>query len=124
MCNMRIIIVKGVMFMIGKETEGETAVSLNDVKRILDDRKKGKELTYEQQLAYEHAKRFTPLEKGKEDKLRKALAEFGLSDRSVIKIIDILPKSAMTLRQILVHENKTFDDAEVVKILAAVKENS
>ncbi len=111
--------------MIGKETEEETAVSLNEVKKILEDRKKGgKELTYEQQLAYEHAKKFAGLEKAKEEKLKKALGEQGLNDKIIIKVIDIMPKNAMTLRQILMHENKTFEDAEVTKILAVIKENA
>jgi DNA-directed RNA polymerase subunit F len=111
--------------MIGKDTESETVVSLNEVKRILEDRKKGdKELTYEQQLAYDHAKKFTEVEKSKEEKIRKALVDLGLSDRTAIKILDILPKNAMTLKQLLVHENRTFDDAEVAKMLAVIKENA
>lgn len=108
--------------MIGKDTESETIVSLNEVKRILDERKKGKELTYEQQLAYEHAKKFA--NEAKEEKLKKALLELGLNEKSATKIIDIMPKSAMTLKQILAHENKTFDDSEVTKILTIIKENS
>ncbi len=111
--------------MIGKETQEETAVSLNEVKRILEEKKKGsKELTYEQQLAYDHAKKFANLDKPKEEKLRKALSEFGLSETAAVKIINILPKNVITLKQILMHENKTFDEAEITKVLAAVKENA
>ncbi len=109
--------------MIGKGIEAEEDVSLNEVKSIIEERKKGKELTYEQQLAYDHAKKFTTGEK-KDDKLKKALSELGLGAKTIVKIIDIMPKNALTLKQILVHENKTFDDAEVAKILASIKENA
>lgn len=109
--------------MIGKESESESMVSLGEVKRILEDKKKDKELTYEQQLAYDHAKKFSGLEKGKEEKLRKALVELGASDKTAVRIMDVLPKSALTLRQILAHENKTFSDEDIGKMLAAVKEH-
>lgn len=110
--------------MIGKESESESTVSLGEVKRILEDKKKEKELTYEQQLAYDHAKKFAGLEKGKEEKLKSALVGLGASEKTAFRIIDILPKSALTLRQILAHENKTFTDDEISKMLAAVKEHA
>ncbi len=110
--------------MIGRESESESIVSLGEVKRILDDKKKEKELTYEQQLAYDHAKKFAGLEKGKEEKLKSALVSLGASEKTAFRIMDILPKSALTLRQILAHENKTFSDDEISKMLAAVKEHA
>ncbi len=105
--------------MIGKGIEGEELASLNEVKEILEDRKKEKELTYEQQLAYDHAKKFAA--DAKQEKLRKALVDQGLSDRAAVKAMDIMPKNAMTLKQILSHENKTFSDEEVNAILAVLK---
>ncbi len=107
--------------MIGKDVEAENMVTLNEVRDILEERKKKKELTYEQQLAYEHAKRASGMDKAAEKKLQKALAELGVEGKAAVKVIDILPKTTLTLKQILMHENRTFSDEEIAKILAAVK---
>ncbi len=110
--------------MIGKGVEGEQLASLNEVLETLEERKKSRELTYEQQLAYDHVKKFATGTKTKEEKLKKVLKETGMSDKAMVKILDIMPKNIMTLKQILAHENRTFDDAELAKILASVKENA
>ncbi len=110
--------------MIGKGVQGGEQASLNEVLEILEQRKKDKELTYEQQLAYEHVKKFATGTKANTEKLKKSLKEAGLSDKAVLKVLDIMPKNIMTLKQILAHENRTFEDAELVKILASVKENA
>jgi DNA-directed RNA polymerase subunit F len=109
--------------MIGKTSKGEEAVSLARVKEILEERKKVKELTYEQQLAYEHASKFAIKDVAKEEKLRKALEGFNLSDKALLKIIDIMPKTPFTLRQILMKENRAFTDEEISKIVATIKEH-
>ena len=113
-----------VLSMIGKKTENEDATPLNEVRRVLEERKKDGELTYEQQLAYEHAKKFAGLEKAKEEKFKKELVDAGMSPRTAVKVMDIMPKGAMTLRQILAHENRTYTDDEIAKILAVIKEHA
>lgn len=101
-----------------KETK---VASIDEVVDVLDEGK-GAELTYEQQLALQHAKKFGTT-KSKSEKIKKELEATGLlSDRSVIKIIEIMPKNQMTLRQILASERKTFSDEDVNKILAITKE--
>jgi DNA-directed RNA polymerase subunit F len=100
-----------------KETK---IASVDDVISILEHDKS--ELTYEQQLAFQHAQKFAVTD-ARAKKIRKALEEFGnLSERSIIKIIEIMPKNNMTLRQILASERKSFPDEEVNKILALTKE--
>lgn len=108
--------------MIGKESEAESMASLPEVLDILEERKKGKELTYEQQLAYDHAKKFAGLDKSKADKIKKSLQELGMGEKTAIRLIDVMPKSPMTVKQILAHENKVFNDEEIAKILALLKE--
>jgi DNA-directed RNA polymerase subunit F len=100
-----------------KETK---IVSIDEVIKVLEDNKS--ELTYEQQLALQHAKKFgTP--KAKNDKLKKELDATGLlSEKSVIKIMEIMPKNMMTLRQIIAQERKTFSDEDVKKLLELIKE--
>ena len=80
--------------MIGKEAGEGESVSLSRVKEILEDRKKGKELTYEQQLAYEHAKKFASLEGAKETKLRKMLQLKSILFKNIKNIGDVVLVSA------------------------------
>ena len=104
--------------MIGKESKHNGHVSLNQVLEILEGRKKEKELTYEQQIALEHATKFATAKAG-EQKARKGLEELGLlSNRTVLSILSIMPKNEMLLKQILANEKKTFSDDEVKKILS------
>ena len=102
-----------------KETK---TVSIEDVIQVLEDGKGEAELTYEQQLALQHAKKFS-VTKAKGEKIRKALEALDLlSEKSIIKILEVMPKNIMTLRQILSGERKTFTDEEVNKVLALTKE--
>ncbi len=100
-----------------KETK---AVSIEDVINVLE--KDKTELTYEQQLALQHAKKFAA-GKAKNEKMRKELEGMGiLTERSIIKMLEVMPKNLMTLKQILVHERRSFTDEELSKLLAVTKE--
>ncbi len=63
--------------MIGKESKQNGYASLSEVLEILEDRKKERELTYEQQIAMEHAKKFV-VAKVTEQKTKKALEALGI----------------------------------------------
>lgn len=108
--------------MIGKEVKGSRAVAITEVVDIIKKRKSTpKGLSYEQQTAYEHATKFAA--EADEKKVRKKLEDMGiLSEKTILKIIEIMPKNGMLVRQILASERKTFDDETVTKILAVVKE--
>ena len=106
--------------MIGKESKHTGHVSLNEVQEILEARKKERELTYEQQIALEHASKFAAT-KSQEQKAKKALEELGtLSQQTILAILSMMPKSEMLLKQILAGEKKTFTDAEIKKIVSIV----
>lgn len=108
--------------MIGKESKHVSNASLSEVLEILEKRKKEKELTYEQQIAYEHASKFAG-SKAAEQKVRKALEETGyLSPDTIITLLNIMPKSEMLLKQILASEKKTFADEDIKKILSIVNQ--
>ncbi len=113
--------IKGVIIMIGKESKEERLVHLAEVKEILEKREKEREMTYEQQLAYEHAKKHASMSKEKADKLRSALVALGITERTAVKIVDVAPKNILTLKQILTSEQKAIAEDELQKILALVK---
>jgi DNA-directed RNA polymerase subunit F len=106
--------------MIGKESKHNGHVSLNQVRDILEERKKEKELTYEQQIALEHAEKFAP-QKDSEHKVRKALDNLGtLSAQTVLLISNIMPKNEMLLRQILANEKRVFSEEEIKNIRSII----
>ncbi|MDD5163227.1 MAG: DNA-directed RNA polymerase subunit F [Candidatus ainarchaeum sp.] len=78
--------------MIGEKILGQKAVSLNEVSALLEARKGEKELSYEQDIAFKHAKKFSKLSEEKEKKLREELDTLGvLTQEELVKLVDILP---------------------------------
>ncbi len=108
--------------MIGKDSKSEGTVPLNVVWDILETRRKQKEPIYEQQIALEHAEKFKVT--GQQfNKMKKALDALGLlKDETIVKLIDIRPKNAALLKQILMPEKKVFPDDAISKMLAILNE--
>jgi DNA-directed RNA polymerase subunit F len=105
--------------MTGKEVKDSKAVSILEVEQILE-KNSGATPTYEQQIALEHAKKVAS-PKGNE-KAKKALEELKtMTEPTVIKILEVMPRSAMTLKQILAREKKTYTEEEIAKILEITK---
>ncbi|MDE1856969.1 MAG: hypothetical protein KGH98_02685 [Candidatus Micrarchaeota archaeon] len=110
--------------MIGKGGEQKGQSSLPEVLEILHERKKHGELTYEQGIAEEHAKKFA-IEEAKAKKARKALEELGiLKDQTIINLVDVMPKTEALVKQILAAEKKGFSPDEIAKILAITKDKA
>jgi len=107
--------------MIGKEITGKKVAMIDEVLDILEERKKSGDITYEQQLALEHTKKFAQ-ETQKLAKIKKELNEMGtLKDECIAKILEIMPSNVMMLRQVLAGCKNTVDDVTVNKIFAIVK---
>ncbi len=94
-------------------------VPLSEVKKIMSERSKEKELTFEQKHAYEHAKLFSILTPANTEKLKKALLNLELSDELATKITDICP-NPLELNLILEKE-KDVDDAKKQEIIDILK---
>ncbi|MGC8649088.1 MAG: hypothetical protein ACP5UN_02630 [Candidatus Micrarchaeia archaeon] len=105
--------------MIGKEIESEDIVSLVEVKEILENRKK-KNLTYEQQLAYDHASKFAA-NKILKNRILKLGEELGIDKKIVIEIVNTKPKNILALKQILSRNSKPLSDEDENKIMGALK---
>lgn len=84
---------------------------------ILAKKMKKRELTYEQQLAYEYLKNTTKLSVTDAKKLSQELIESGLKEEKVINIMNIMPKDEQTLKLILKKE-KELKSEQLKKILA------
>ena len=107
--------------MIGKEAKEKGMASIDEVYSILSERRKNsKPLTYEQQITIEYAEKFKMGSKEYE-KLEKKLKGLNmLNDYSIVKILEIMPKNLMMLRQIVAREKETFTDEQLSQVLNAI----
>ncbi|MEM3422668.1 MAG: RNA polymerase Rpb4 family protein [Candidatus Bilamarchaeaceae archaeon] len=94
-------------------------ISVAEVKKILEERKKEGELNYEQAMALEHADKISKLTPKKAQELVDALLEKNkkLLRETAIKIIDVQPKKASTLKAILLKDKIELNDDEINEIL-------
>ncbi|MGC8662516.1 MAG: RNA polymerase Rpb4 family protein [Candidatus Micrarchaeia archaeon] len=106
--------------MIGKSQSEPEPISAVEALEVLNERKKEGELGFEQQRAYEDAKKFARLNKEKAEKLEKELTELGLSTKLAKKLIDIMPLNDMQLKQALIFDKRSFDEQTVAKVLERI----
>jgi DNA-directed RNA polymerase subunit F len=97
-------------------------VTLSEVKKVLTERSKEKELNFEQKNTLEHAKLFVALTPANSAKLKKSLLDIELSDEIATKITDIIP-NGLELNLILEKE-KDIDDSKKEEILNILKKYS
>ncbi|MES2154493.1 MAG: RNA polymerase Rpb4 family protein [bacterium] len=101
-------------------------VSLGEVKAMLEKAQVDRdELTYEQKIALEHAKRFARID-GKTAKtlaadVGKALP--GLEEKFCIRVADLLPQHPDDVRAILQKSRHDLTDDEIAKIIAIVDQH-
>lgn len=108
--------------MIGKEVEEIGYANTEEVYKILKKRKPS-EMKYEQQTALEHAEKFK-IDKKSYAKIKAALDGIeDVSDSIKAKILEILPKNEMLLKQILASERASIDDEDKAKLLKLINES-
>ena len=106
------------MIMIGRDVLESKPASVREAYDIIKQREKEQELIYEQQIAKEHAEDLA-MDKARYDKLKKALEALDLLENvTIIKLLDMDPKHASTIRQIISREKRAFTDEELAKIAA------
>ncbi len=88
--------------------------------RILSDKMKKRELTFEQQAAYDFLKNVTKIDEEDAKKLLEELAPLNLEDGQKINIINALPSDEATLKAILKDE-KEIKKEDLTKILDIVR---
>lgn len=101
----------------------ERLVTLAEVKELLEKAETNRgELTYEQKLALEHARRFAVYTNEAVHKLLSDLAGNPKIDLpTAIRIADVAPKHPDDVRALFSKARVTLDDAEVQKILESVQ---
>jgi DNA-directed RNA polymerase subunit F len=110
--------------MIGEELIEEKPVSLAKVKGILSERKKDKELNYEQDIALKYAKKFAKTTPKQTEKLEAELSAIkSLTPELITKIIDVLP-SQKEVMEMLVPKNADIPEEDLAKALELTKKYS
>jgi DNA-directed RNA polymerase subunit F len=113
--------IAGAILMIGKECELKRIAPIAEVLEILEERRKYGEFGYEQQLAYDYAKKFSKLESKQAEKLKEELKGLGISEKSAISIVNIFPAESAQLRQILASEKNTVEESIVNKTMETLE---
>ncbi len=107
--------------MIGKEQKASRELPLPNVLEMLEERKQGSELGYEQQLAYEHAKKFAAISAKSSEKMEEELLALGISRKLAVKVVDIMPANIDQLKQVVIIEKKPISDEMLKGIMEAVE---
>lgn len=93
-------------------------LTLTEIKKILTEKAKDKELNYEQKMALEHSKQFAKITPAKVEKLKKELMDLELSGEIAVKLIDILPNA--TELDLIAEKNKSINEENKEKILEII----
>ncbi len=97
--------------MIGEEFVSRKPVTLGKVKEILKERKKEKDLTYEQDQAYKYASTFSKLTMKQQEKLFSELIGIDtINEGLAVKIIDILPPEIEIMKLIPTKEDAVTEE--------------
>jgi DNA-directed RNA polymerase subunit F len=97
-------------------------VSLAEVKNLLEKESKKRELSYEQNLALEHAKHFAKIGISKAKKMADELMKIErITEPFAYKIVDILPMHPEEVRAIFAKERFTLEDKEIKQIIEIVE---
>ncbi|MBR9680296.1 MAG: DNA-directed RNA polymerase subunit F [Candidatus Altiarchaeota archaeon] len=92
-------------------------VSVAKAKEILT---KVKKKNYEQNLAFEYVNKFAKLNGEKADELFEELNEAGIpriKPRNIVKLIDIMPRTAEELRAVFAKEDLALSKADTDKVI-------
>ena len=99
------------------------ATSIPEALEILETRKKDGELGYEQQLSYEHVKKFAQLSPEKAITLRKELEALGISQKACVSLVDTMPTDIVQVRQVLINEKTTPPEGTAEKAFETIEKN-
>ena len=108
--------------MIGKKLIAQKPIPLAEVKDLLKARQDEKALAYEQEMAYDYARKHSKLSKSKAEKLLEELQSVEVSDEIKVKIVDLCPDNLDKLRLLLPKSSKISEEdlkAIVEKVKAA-----
>ncbi len=102
------------------DIKSSKAVTVSEAKEILAKRKEDGELGYEQSQALENAEKYAKYDPEKARKLVEEIAKGKIPHETAIKIVDVCPDNAATLRAILVKDRIELSEEEINEILKSL----
>lgn len=103
------------------EILNEEDVSVPEVKKIMDERKKEKELGYEQKICFEYIEKIPKLTPAKFDKMKEELSKIAiLKPRYIVLIANMLPDTEEELNALFSKERTNLKKEEVKQIIEIV----
>ena len=110
------------ILMMGEEIVEKRKISLAETLHLLEERKKVSALSYSQQTSYDYCKKFSALSYEDTNELLAKLVNLPIPKDVAINIVDVFPKSKLTL-QIIMAKNES-DVDKVMVILNEYKEKA
>ena len=99
----------------------ERPVSLATVKKILSDRSKGGEATYEQKQTNEYIKEFAKTAPKPAAEAVDKIIELGIDRKQAVKIVDLKPKDADDLKLIFSKVHYSIKEETSEKVLEIIR---
>ena len=97
--------------MIGKEVLSKKFISLPEIKTLLTERKKEKDLKYEQEQSFKYTKEFAKTTDVKAKKLVEDLMNIeGMTERLAVKIADMMPEETEKMHLLPMKEENVSDE--------------
>lgn len=107
--------------MIGDEVQKEEPVSFSEALEILKDRKKEKELEFEQRLAYDYVQKFSQLSPKKTKEMMKELLEIEkIRKHQAVILANNMPETKQDIRLIFAKERTSLQEETIEKILDTI----
>ncbi len=112
--------------ILEEAVEAGRLVSLAEVKTMLEKAQTERaELTYEQKIALEHAKRFARVNATVAKKIvaQISAAMPGVEDKFAVRVADLLPQHADDVRAIFQKSRHDLTEGDIAKVIAVVDEH-
>jgi DNA-directed RNA polymerase subunit F len=107
-----------------KEIISEEEVTLPQVKKLLAQRGKEGELSFQQSITLEHASSFSRMAPAVSVKVvEKIIKTYGLTRAQSVQIVNIAPKTIEELKSILSSRTTSFTDEQLIEIVDLIIKN-
>ena len=104
------------------EEEKKNYVTLPEARKMLEDAAEEREMTYEQQLALQHAQQFARLDPEKAHKMREELLQIdGVDEYYATHIVDLLPTHSDDVRALFATDKIVLQMSQMEAILDVVR---
>ncbi len=108
--------------MAGEEEENKDYVTLPEARKMLEEAAEEREMTYEQNLALQHAQQFARIDPEKAVKMKEELMKIdGINEYYATHIVDLLPTHPDDVRALFATDKIVLQLSQMEAILEVVR---